>query len=469
MKKYAIILLSLITALILAQCSKRSNPVDTTTQHGRYWTLFFESNAIAGDIMNDYWFRQILVYTPPGYDPGDTTRGVATDSIFIPQETTFVDTGGVIDTIIAPPDTQIVYGDTLQGTYYPVLYLLHGYGGDENYFKGLYDVGGVLDEMIANGQIKPMIVVTPNATNNLGGSFYTNSPEIGGRSYAGKMQDFVTEEVIGMVDSLYCTIKDRNHRAVAGHSMGGYGAIKLAMLRNDLFGSAASMSGPLAFWGGYPQDTTFLGLASLMPYVFQENGFNPYDAAVGVDSVVYGDPGSPDSVKYFPSDTTMFYQIKPGTGKRLTNMMFALASAFSPHDPANSDTTFAHRFTTNQFSGRVDLPFGVDGRLAIDSTEAYPIPIWIKWMSNDVSALFMAGYGGVFDSTALYVDAGNQDDLYLQYQAQVFDHIATAASLPHYQYTIYSGFAGFYAADHVTMISERLKDVAKFTNEAFNR
>jgi S-formylglutathione hydrolase FrmB len=444
MKKYAIILLSLMAALILAQCSKRSNPVDSTTAHGRYWTLFFESNAIKSDIMNDYWFRQILVYTPPGYNPADTTRGVATDSVFIPQETTYVDTGGVIDTIIAPPDTQIVYGDTIQGTYYPVLYLLHGYGGDENYFKGLYDVGGVMDEMIASGQIKPMIVVTPNATNNLGGSFYTNSPEFGGRSYAGKMQDFVTSEVIGMVDSLYNTIKDRNHRAIAGHSMGGYGAIKLAMLRNDLFGSAASMSGPLAFWGGYPQDTTFLGLASLMPYVYQENGF-------------------------VPGDTATFYQIKPGTGKRLTNMMFAMASAFSPHDPAISDTSFAHRYTTNQFSGMVDLPFGLDGQLAVEPSATYPVPIWLKWMGNDVSALFMGGYGGVFDSTALYVDAGNQDDLYLQYQAQVFDHIATAASLPHYQYSIYSGFAGFYAADHVTMISERLKVMAKFTNDAFNR
>ncbi len=87
MKKYAIILLSLIGALILAQCSKRANPVDMTTQHGRYWSLFFDSPSIRGDKMQDYWNRQILVYTPPGYNPADTLKPIATgwDSIAPPR------------------------------------------------------------------------------------------------------------------------------------------------------------------------------------------------------------------------------------------------------------------------------------------------------------------------------------------------------------------------------------------------
>lgn len=435
MKKYAIIFLALIGGLILTQCSKRSNPVDTTTQHGRYWTLFFESNAIKNDKMQDFWFRNILVYTPPGYNPSDTLRGVATDTVYIPaHESIFFDTLGIEDTILIPPDTDFVYGDTIAGTYYPVVYLLHGFGGTDTYFKGLYDVGEILDEMIAAGQIKPMIVATPNAINNLGGSFYTNSPDFGtGQSYAGRMQDFVTDEVTHVVDSVFNTYEDRNHRGIAGHSMGGYGAVKLAMLRNDLYGSAASMSGPLAFWG--QQDSVFAGIVSLMPAVFAENGFTPGDQA-------------------------SFYRITPGTGKRLTNMMFAMASAFSPHDQADPDSSYAHRFVTNQFEGKLDLPFDYQGQLAM--------PVWQRWMANDVTALFAGGYAGVFDSTALYFDAGDKDDLYLQYQAQVFDAVASAAGKSH-QFEIYSGFSGFYSADHTSMVATRLRKVFQFHNDVFNR
>ncbi len=307
-----------------------------------------------------------------------------------------------------------------------MLYLLHGYNGDQDYFKGLYDLAGVMDELITSGQIQPMIVATPNATNNLGGSFYTNSPEFNGQSYAGRMQDFITNEVVHVVDSVFNTKTDRLHRGLAGHSMGGYGAVKLAMLRNDLFGSAASMSGVLVMQGVLP----------MLPVVFAENGFTP-------------------------GDTAAFYRITPGPGKRLTDMMFAMASAFSPHDPANPDTSVAHRFTTNQFAGYVDLPFNVLGE--IDST------VWMNhWMTNDVTAIFASGAAGVFDSTALYFDAGDHDDLGLNQQAAIFDELVTGAGKTH-TFQIYSGFDDFYAADHVSMISERVKEVAKFSDRAFNR
>src|SRR4030067_1070376 len=97
MKKILFAIAILIMALALTQCSKRDNPVDAEPEHGFFWTLYFESNAIRGDVMEDYWFRNILVYTPPGYDGADTS-----------------------------------------GPGYPVLYLLHGYGGTHTYFKGLY-------------------------------------------------------------------------------------------------------------------------------------------------------------------------------------------------------------------------------------------------------------------------------------------------------------------------------------------
>jgi pimeloyl-ACP methyl ester carboxylesterase len=397
MKKTLFVIAIIMLALVLIQCSKRDNPVDVEPNHGLFWTLYFESSAIRGDVMEDYWFRNILVYTPPGYDAGDS-----------------------ID--------------------YPVLYLLHGYGGSHTYFKGLYDLGDVMDELINSGQIEPMIVATPNATNNLGGSFYTNSDTIAdGRSFAGHMQDFITNEVVHIVDSVFNTIPDRAHRGIAGHSMGGYGALKLAMLRNDMFGSAASMSAPLAFWGSNPVSPDFDGILEFLPVMFGENGFNP------LDTVIAG-------------DTAAFYRITPGPGKRITNMMFAMGAAFSPHDPADTDTSYSHYFNTGLFDGRIDLPFDVRGQL-VDA-------VWIEWMANDVTSLFALGLGGVFDSTALYVDAGTDDDLVLDIQAQIFAQVAGAALD---QFEIYPGVPNLYPASHTGLIHERLKKVVKFHDGAFGQ
>jgi pimeloyl-ACP methyl ester carboxylesterase len=442
MKKYFVIFGIILLALVLIQCSKRDNPVDTESQSGSYWTLFFESNAIRGDRLQDYWFRNIMVYTPPGYDPGDTLRPVATGIDHIDPAETTIYTHQEGDSIVVdsvhtfPPETVFVYGDTALGVYYPVLYLLHGYGGNHNYFRGLYDLADLMDELINSNQIDPMIVVTPNATNKLGGSFYTNSPDFGsGQSYAGRMQDFITDEVIHVIDSVFNTQPDRQHRGVAGHSMGGYGAVKLAILRNDLFASAASMSGPLTFWGSYPTDSSFAGIFALIPAVFQENGFTP-------------------------GDTAAFYRITPSPQKRLTSMMFAMASAFSPHDPANTDTSYAHYFDADPGTEHVDLPFDVNGQLAPS--------IWNLWMTNDVAAIFNVMYG-VFDSTALYVDCGNQDDLYLHIHAQIFNQLALSKGVTDIVYRPYSGFEDFYAADHTTLIAERIKEVAKFHNAAFNQ
>jgi S-formylglutathione hydrolase FrmB len=296
-----------------------------------------------------------------------------------------------------------------------------------------------MDEMISSGQIDPMIVVTPNATNNLGGGFYTNSPVMSnGRYYGGRMQDFVADEVVHIIDSVYNTIPNRAHRGISGHSMGGYGAVRLALQRNELFGSVSSMSAPLAFAGQGTSDTAlFNGLWELMPMVYFENGFTP-------------------------GNVSAFYNITPAPSKRLTSMMFAMAAAFSPRDPTDPDTNYAHRFSTRGFAGYIKLPFDVNGQLVSS--------IWDSlWMANDVTAMLLMQPGllGVFDSTALYVDAGAEDDLGLNYHAQVFAGVAGAAVD---QFEIYPGIGGgLYPADHFALISERLKKVAKFHDNAFGQ
>jgi hypothetical protein len=133
-----------------------------------------------------------------------------------------------------------------------------------------------------------------------------------------------------------------------------------------------------------------------------------------------------------------------------------MAAAFSPHDPDNSDMTYSHHFTTLQSDGEVDLPFDHNGQIVPN--------IWLRWMANDVTSLCVGGYGGVFDSTSLYLDAGDKDDLYFNLQTMIFNAVAHAN-----QFEIYSGGSGRYTADHISMISTRLPKVLKFHDAVFNR
>lgn len=393
MKKVTGLALILALSLAFVNCSDRELPVDAEEPAGLYYSLGFVWPSLEDNVMEEFPGKEVLVYTPPGYDTYD------------------------------------------HRTKYPVLYLLHGFGGDHNYYRGLYGLAETMDEMINSGEIDPMIVVTPDASNGLGGSFYTNSPDTltgyPGQSFGGLWADFI-EEVVLLVDASYHTIPYPRYTGISGHSMGGYGAIRLAM-ESYFFGSASSMSGPLSFYGGFPNDTTFLGLVSLFPVVFAENDFTP-------------------------GDTAAFYSMTPGTNKPLTNMMFAMGAAFTPHDPANPDTSFAHSFVNplTGFRGKIDLPFDVNG--LVDTT------VWNYWMLNDVSTMFRAGSGDIFAVIDLYVDAGDQDDFYFNQQSQVF-RIYAADVIDYYE--IYSGFGNSLQADHITYIGDRLRNVLRFHNESF--
>jgi S-formylglutathione hydrolase len=116
---------------------------------------------------------------------------------------------------------------------YPVIYLLHGFAADHRVFiRGPYGNMNVrisMDSLIEKGAIGEMIVVTPNARNFFDGSFYMNSP------VTGNWENFVVHDLVGHVDRKYRTIRSRNSRGIAGHSMGGYGALRIAMRHPDIF------------------------------------------------------------------------------------------------------------------------------------------------------------------------------------------------------------------------------------------
>lgn len=113
---------------------------------------------------------------------------------------------------------------------YPVLYLLHGWGGD--YSSWIKNTS--LARYAADHEL---IIVTPEGDNG----WYVNSATVP----LAKYESYILEELIGNVDSRYRTIADRRGRGVAGYSMGGYGALKFGLEYPDKFSFAASMSGAL--------------------------------------------------------------------------------------------------------------------------------------------------------------------------------------------------------------------------------
>jgi S-formylglutathione hydrolase FrmB len=117
-----------------------------------------------------------------------------------------------------------------------VLYLLHGYGErDDSFTRGTRVQQGA-DSLAAVRGDRELIVVIPNASSLHKGSMYSNSIT------TGDWESFVAQDLVGYIDGHYRTIAARISRGLAGHSMGGYGAIRIGMKRPDVFSSLYIMS-----------------------------------------------------------------------------------------------------------------------------------------------------------------------------------------------------------------------------------
>ncbi|MGC3946212.1 MAG: alpha/beta hydrolase-fold protein [Chryseolinea sp.] len=119
------------------------------------------------------------------------------------------------------------------GKRYPVIYYLHGYTGTDSIYAGMKDI---LDRGIAENKIKPFILVQSNQYTLFEGSFYGNS------SLTGNWSDFTAKELVTYIDANYRTMSSRESRGIAGHSMGGHGALKIAMLYPEVFSSVYALS-----------------------------------------------------------------------------------------------------------------------------------------------------------------------------------------------------------------------------------
>ena len=177
--------------------------------HGNVTAVWYPSLGVS---------RRMIVYTPPGYEKS--------------------------------------------GEIYPVLYLLHGAGGDEEAWISRGRANYILDNLIANGKAKPMIVVITNGIPSVAAApndrplkslnADTGSPFA---MVAGKFEESLVKDVIPFIESNYRVKADPDHRAIAGLSMGGYHTQKITNANPGLFNYIGVMSmGTFNNFGNYNKE-----------------------------------------------------------------------------------------------------------------------------------------------------------------------------------------------------------------------
>ncbi|MDX5338267.1 MAG: esterase family protein [Cyclobacteriaceae bacterium] len=153
---------------------------------------------------------------------------VVTDTLYSKHlENTFGENPNRAVSVYLPP------GYETSAQRYPVIYFLHGFMGDN---KMLDFMAPLLDFSISTQKIRPFILVIPDQKTSYDGSFYSNS------ELFGNWEDFTAFDLVSFVDKNFRTLASKESRGITGHSMGGYGALKIAMHHPDIFSSVYALS-----------------------------------------------------------------------------------------------------------------------------------------------------------------------------------------------------------------------------------
>lgn len=324
-------------------------------------TVKIESAALAQNLIGEKIERTIDMYLPPSYDTS-TKR-------------------------------------------YPVVYFLPGFE-DRTMGVSSRDIAALIEA----GTIREMIIVVVPAVNLLGGSFYVNSPA------TDNWEDFLVQEVVGYVDSHYRTIAQAGSRGISGHSMGGFGALNLAMLHPDVFGAVYSLS----------------------PGLFDENGL-ANSQMFNSEGIIANFLNQQQAILAQPPDQQLTSMLAMHD-----NFTVAYGLAFAPA-PQKPPFYFDYPYSTS------------NGKLVRDDT------IWMRWNG---------GFGGIPEKIAQYqdnllmlkditVDYGTNDEFtWIPQGCIYFDQQLTAAGIPH-EMAVHDG-------NHQSQLGKRvLEHMLPFFSELF--
>ncbi|MGX7896400.1 alpha/beta hydrolase [Tsuneonella sp. HG222] len=163
----------------------------TAQDKARLTWATMHSPAMEGNVEGNSAERTVLVVTPPGYDQNPAKR-------------------------------------------YPVVYFLHGYWATPQMYQDMAKFEEAVQGAAEAGN--EVILVMPDGHSKLRGGFYSNSPTVG------NYQDMVGKDLVAWVDKTYRSIPTRAGRGLAGHSMGGYGTLRIGMTYPETFDSLFAMS-----------------------------------------------------------------------------------------------------------------------------------------------------------------------------------------------------------------------------------
>ena len=126
---------------------------------------------------------------------------------------------------------------------YPVLYLQHGMGEDETGWSKQGHMQHIMDNLIASGEAKPMIVVMESG--DVKAPFRGGDNRQGFSEYGASFYKVMTQDLISTIDSQFRTLTDRDHRAMAGLSWGGHQTFDLVLNNMDKFAWMGAFSGAI--------------------------------------------------------------------------------------------------------------------------------------------------------------------------------------------------------------------------------
>jgi enterochelin esterase family protein len=301
-----------------------------TTDLGRLLRLqgdvlidFVDSPALRDNPLGDPARRPLIVYVPPGYDPEGSAR-------------------------------------------YPVLYVLHGYGGDAAALVAArpWETSVVqwADRLIAGGTMPPALVALVDGFTRLGGSQYMDSV------HNGRYATYVARDVVGRVDARYRTLAREGARAVLGKSSGGFGALHLVMTQPGIFAAFASHSGDAYFRA-----------ASLPYFPLAQRTLEAHGGSVESFVLAFEAKAKRSAAEFTTMET------------------LAYAAAYSP---------------------RAAEPFAFDLPFALESGELRD-DVFARWLACDPAEMCLAKGAELARLRLRYVDCGRRDEYALDIGARV--------------------------------------------------
>ncbi len=222
---------------------------------------YFHKNGVPHGTLTKIWYksavlemdRRLYVYTPAGYE-----------------------------------------GGTLK---YPVFYLLHGAGGDEDAWTNMGRTAQIMDNLIAQGKAKPMIIVMTNGNANQAGA-QNEVPPIqvqgqqqgmaGYQRLAGKFEEHLVKDVVPFIEKNYRTLTGIDNRAIAGLSMGGMHTQTITNNNPGMFGYIGVFSMGIMNMGSQNQDAAKAEQERITKLeALKDSGYKLYWIACGKDDFVY--------------------------------------------------------------------------------------------------------------------------------------------------------------------------------------